>query len=128
MSMIRSFRELATYQRARLEAKRVFEATRRWPKEETYSLTDLIRRSSRAVANIIPEAWARRRYEAAFVSKLTDSLGEAMETQGWLDSALDCGYLSSDQHAESDAACQEIGAMLNGMIQKSADFCRNTSR
>lgn len=128
MSQIRSFRELATYQWARREAARVFDVIRRWPREETYSLTDQIRRSSRATANIIPEAWAKRRYEAAFVSKLNDSLGEAMETQGWLDSALDCGYLSPDQHAELDAAYQEIGAMLNGMIQKSADFCRSASR
>lgn len=128
MSVIRSFRELETYQRARKEAKRIFDVTRRWPAEEKYSLIDQIRRSSRATANIIPEAWAKRRYEAAFVSKLTDSLGEAMETQGWLDSALDCGYVTPEEHATLDAAYQEIGGKLNSMILKSADFCRNAAR
>lgn len=128
MSAIRAFRDLETYQRARKEARHIYDVTRRWPAEEKFSLIDQIRRSSRATANIIPEAWAKRRYEAAFVSKLTDSLGEAMETQGWLDSALDCGYLTAAQHAELDAAYQEIGAMLNGMIHKSGEFCRSAAR
>jgi four helix bundle protein len=125
MSEIRSFRDLLTYQRARAEAKRLFGLSQNWPREEKYSLTDQIRRSSRATANINPEAWAHRRYEASFISKLTDALGEAMETQGWLDSAKDCGYITKVQFSDLDAAYQEIGAMLNGMIQRSGDFCRS---
>ncbi|HKS37162.1 MAG TPA: four helix bundle protein [Verrucomicrobiae bacterium] len=128
MSEIRGFRDLTTYRRARAEAKRVFKLTQRWPAEERYSLTDQIRRSSRATANLIPEAWARRRYEAAFVSKLTDALGEAMETQGWLDSALDCSYVTPQEHDDLDGAYQEIGAMINGMIQRSSTFCLATEK
>lgn len=128
MSAVRSFREPATCQKAGQEAQRVFAVTRRRPAGEKYSPIRQIRRSSRATANILPEAWARRRHEAAFVSKLTGSLGEAMETRGWLDSAPDCGYLTAAQHAELDAACREFGAMLNGMIHKPGKFCRNAAR
>ena len=74
---------------------------------------------------MIAEAWAHRRYPAAFVSKLTDAIGEANETQSWLDDALDCGYIRPALHAELDAAGQSIGGMLNSMIAKASDFCRN---
>ncbi len=126
MSEIRGFRDLNVYQKARSAAREVFGATRRLPKEETYSLTDQIRRSSRAVNAMVAEAWARRRYEAAFINKLNEALGEAMETQAWLDHALDCDYLTIEQHAQMDAGWQEVGAMLNGMIAKSATFCPQT--
>lgn len=126
MSEIRGFRDLHVYQKTREAACNVFAATRAFPKEETYSLTDQIRRSSRAVNAMVAEAWARRRYEAAFTNKLNEALGEAMETQAWLDHALDCDYVTSGQHAQMDAAWQEVGAMLNGMIAKSATFCPRT--
>jgi four helix bundle protein len=120
--LAKSFRDLRVYQLARIAAKRVFETTRCFPREETYSLTDQIRRSSRSIKNQIPEAWAKRQYPAAFASKLADALGEAMETQGWLDDALDSGYINSAQHSELNAEYQSIGAMLNAMIQGAEDF------
>jgi four helix bundle protein len=127
MAIIRSFRDLNVYQRARVEGSRVFKATKSFPSEEKYSLTDQIRRSSRAVKSMVAEAWAHRRYPAAFISKLTDALGEATETQSWLDDALDCGYISISQHKELDAAWQSIGASINKMIERSDDFCKNAT-
>ncbi len=123
MAAIHSFRDLKVYQAARIEGKKVFEATRQFPREEVYSLTDQIRRSSRAVNAMIAEAWARRRYRAAFVNKIDEALGEAMETQVWLDHALDCGYLKVEAHRNLDAGWQSIGAMLQRMIEKAATFC-----
>jgi four helix bundle protein len=93
MAIIKSFRELEVYEMAREQAKRIFAISKSFPKEEKYSLTDQIRRSSRAVNAMIAEAWARRRYPAAFINKIDEALGEAMETQAWLDHALDCDYL-----------------------------------
>src|SRR5438552_2358967 len=98
MALAKSFRDLDTYQRARAGAKEVFRLSCGFPPEEKYSLTDQIRRSSRAVGAMIAEAWAKRRYPAAFVAKLNDALGEAMETQAWLDDALDCGYIDEAMH------------------------------
>jgi four helix bundle protein len=104
MAIIRSFRDLQVYQQARGEAQRVFKLSQLFPREERFSLTDQIRRSSRAVKSMVAEAWAHRRYQASFVSKLTDALGEANETQSWLDDALDCGYITEAQHRDHDAA------------------------
>src|SRR5450432_2161504 len=118
MAIIRSFRDLRAYQQARQEANRVFEMTRTFPQEEKFSLTDQIRRSSRAVKSMIAEAWGHRRYPAAFVSKLTAAIGEANETQSWLDDALDCGYITSTQHQDFNAAWQSIGGMIANMIVK----------
>lgn len=123
MAVIRSFRDLKVYQAAREEARKVFEATRSFPSEERFSLTDQIRRSSRAVNAMIAEAWARRRYQAAFVNKINEALGEAMETQAWLDHALDCGYLNPPKHREFDAAWQSIGEMLQKMMDRADTFC-----
>lgn len=125
MALIRSFRDLTVYQRARVETRRVFKMTQTFPPDEKHSLTDQVRRSSRAVKSMIAEAWGHRRYPGSFVSKLTDSLGEATETQSWLDDALDCGYITAAQHKELDAAWQSIGASLNKMIERADDFCRN---
>lgn len=123
MAIIRSFRDLIAYQKARAAAKEVFKLTKRFPAEERYSLTDQIRRSSRAVGSMIAEAWARRRYEAAFVNKLNEAQGEANETQGWLDAALGCEYITAAEHARLDALFQESGAILQGMIDRSKSFC-----
>ena len=128
MPRIQSFRDLDVYQLGLQEAKRVFLITKEFPREERYSLTDQIRRSSRAVNALLAEAWARRRYMAAFVNKVNESLGEAMETQAWLDHALACEYIDAQQHAELDKAWQRVGAMLNGMIQKADTFCRSATR
>ena len=114
MAVIGSFRELEVYRRARGEAKLVFELSKRFPAEGKYSLTDQMRRSSRAVGAMTAKAWARRRYPASFVSKLVEALGEAMETQAWLDDALDCGYISRDEFRDRDEQWQQVGAMLSG--------------
>ncbi len=123
--MIRGFRDLKVYQRARVEAQKLFKLTQTFPREERFSLTDQIRRSSRAVKSMIAEAWAHRRYPAAFISKLTDALGEANETQSWLDAAFDCGYINVAQHRQYDGEWQSIGGMINNTIEKADDFCRN---
>ena len=128
MAQINSFRELNVYRMAREQARAIFVATRSFPKEETYSLTDQIRRSSRAVNGMIAEAWARRPYIAAFANKINEALGEAMETQAWLDHAVDCQYISDSQHRQLDASWQSIGAMLNRMIERAADFCKQSNR
>jgi len=127
MAIIKSFRDLIAYQKSRAAAKEVFKLTKRFPAEERYSLTDQIRRSSRAVGSMIAEAWARRRYEAAFVNKLNEAQGEATESQSWLDSALDCEYITAAEHARFDALFQEAGAILQGMIDRSETFCPPTA-
>jgi len=112
MTPAKSFRELKVYQAAREGALCVFRATKTFPCEERFALTDQIRRSSRAVKAMIAEAWARRRYKAAFVNKIDEAFGEAYETQSWLDfDALDQRY---------DA----IGGMLSRMIDRADDFCK----
>ena len=89
MAIARSFRDLNVYREAREAAQKIFELSREFPAEERYSLTDQIRRSSRAVKAMIAEAWGRRRYKAVFVNKLDEALGEANETESWLDDARD---------------------------------------
>src|ERR1700747_978210 len=96
---IRSAKDLIVYQKAYELAMEIFEISKHFPPEEKYSLTDQIRRSSRSVCTNIREAWAKRRYEAHFVSKLSDSDGENGETDSWLDFARDCKYLSKSKHA-----------------------------
>src|ERR1051325_10626363 len=116
MGAIFSFRELEVYKRAMQEARKIFVRTKQFPREEVYSLTSQIRRSSRAVSSMLAEAWARRRYQAAFISKLTEAMGEAMETQNWLDHAVGCEFISRTEHRDLDQEWQRIGAMVNGMI------------
>jgi four helix bundle protein len=113
MAEIRSFRDLNVYKAARKAARAIFEISKTFPREERYSLSDQIRRSSRAVNAMIAEAWAKRRYEAAFISKINEALGEATETQSWLDHALDSGYLIEARFKELDASWQQIGGMLH---------------
>jgi four helix bundle protein len=96
---VADYRELRVHQLAFESAMEVFELSRMFPPEEKYSLTDQMRRSSRSVCANIAEAWRERRYEAAFVSKLSDADGEAAETEVHLDFALRCGYLQKDAHA-----------------------------
>jgi four helix bundle protein len=89
--------DLEVYHKAMEAAMAIFEASKRFPKEETYSLTDQIRRASRSVCANLAEAWRKRRYEAAFVCKLSDAEGEAAETQVWVEFAVRCNYLPRDQ-------------------------------
>jgi len=128
MAIIRSFRDLDVYGLGREQAKTIFLISKAFPKEEKFSLTDQIRRSSHAVNAMIAEAWARRMYRAAFINKIDEAMGEAMETQAWLDHAVDCDYLNRQKHRELDDAWQKIGAMLNRMIERADDFCRSASR
>lgn len=127
MAAIRSFRDLDVYRSSVREGKKIFELSKAFPAEERYSLTDQIQRSSRAVGSMIAEAWARRRYPAAFVSKLVEALGEAMETQAWLDHAVVCGYISKAQYRDVDALWQSIGGKITKMIEKSETFTRTAS-
>ena len=125
MAAAKSFRELKVYALARESARRIFALTRGFPKEERYALVDQIRRSSRAIKAMLAEAWARRRYKAAFVNKIDEALGESNETQSWLDDALDCGYLTAAEFAELDQCYQRVGGMLSRMIDRADDFCKH---
>lgn len=116
MSRIQSHEELDVYGLATKAAMRIFEISRRFPREETYSLTDQIRRSSRSVCSNIAEAWRKRRYQAAFVCKLNDAEAEAAETQTWLRFAMDCGYLSSEVGSELYLMYDYIIGKLVNMI------------
>src|SRR5438067_13165084 len=124
MAAAKSFRELKVYQAAREAAKKVFLISGQFPREERYALTDQMRRSSRAVKAMIAEAWARRRYKAAFINKIDEALGESNETQSWLEDGLDCSYLSSAEYQELDNLYCSIGAMLARMIDRADDFCK----
>jgi four helix bundle protein len=123
LSHARSFRDLAVYQKARKVSRAIFEISKDFPKEETYSLTDQVRRASRSIGAQIAEAWAKRRYEKHFVSKLTDADAEQMETQHWVDEAYDCQYLDLKQTEELTGELMEVGRMLNSMIDKAHLFC-----
>jgi len=110
--------ELEVYRKALGAAMRIFEITKNFPKEETYSLTDQIRRSSRSVCANIAEAWRKRRYEAAFIAKLSDSEGESAETQTWLEFAVRCNYLDKEAGRDLYKSYDEIISMLVSMISK----------
>jgi four helix bundle protein len=127
MGVARSFRDLRVYQLARKAVAEVFEVTGNFPPAEKYQLVDQIRRSSRATKALIAEGWARRRYRAAFISKIDEALGEATETQSWLDDALDRGYLASERFEDMDNDRSSITAMLARMIDRASDFCKYSS-
>jgi four helix bundle protein len=120
----RSFKDLIVYQKAKKFALKVFERSKRFPKEETYSLTNQIRRSSRSVGAQIAEAWAKRLYERHFISKLTDADAELQETKHWIEVANDCGYLSQEEARSFNSELKEIGSMLDSMIAKAHLFRR----
>jgi four helix bundle protein len=119
---IRRHTDLEVYQISFLSAMRIFRVSRSFPREETYSLTDQIRRSSRSVCANLAEAWRKRRYEAAFISKLGDSEAEAAETQTWIQFAVECEYISRDLGAELYREYERIVRMLVKMILKPADW------
>lgn len=119
----KSFRDLIVYKKSRELQDEIFKLTRSFPKDETFSLTDQIRRSSRSIGANLAEAWAKRRYEKHFISKLTDSDGEQMETQHWIETALDCEYINQNTSKLLIEKCLEIGRMLGGMMAKADLFC-----
>lgn len=115
---INSYRELRVYQAAIEAAMKIFELTKTFPKEEIYSMTDQMRRSSRSVCSNIGEAWRRRRYKAAFIAKLNDSETEATETQVWLELAFRSGYIFQEINDELFAEYESIIAQLVVMINQ----------
>ena len=123
MTYVTSFHELEVYQLCRQLSKEIFEISKSFPKDETYSLTDQMRRSSRSAGGQIAEAWAKRKYERHFVSKLTDADGEQLETRHWIETALDCSYLSAKVADDLLDRYGSVGRMLHSMMDKSSDFC-----
>lgn len=118
MAKIKGVRELRVYSAAMDAAMEVFETSKRFPASERYSLVDQVRRSSRSVCANIAEAWRKRRYEAHFVSKLSDAEAETEETRVWLEFAHRCGYLPSEKYRAMDAGYDRILAQLVSMLSK----------
>ncbi len=116
------FKELLAYQKAFLLAMEIKKISDLFPKEEKFALTDQVRRSSRSVCANIAEAYRKRRYINHFISKLTDSDGENSETSVWLDFALECNYLSKEQHIDMVIKSEEIGRLINYMILNPTKF------
>lgn len=123
MKMVKSWRELEVYQNAFALQQDIFRVSKSWPREEAYSLTDQIRRSSRSVGACVSESWAKRRYPAHFLSKLTDSDGELQETLHWLDTAQACEYLDPDAATAFIARAEQIGRQLGSMMNNHKAFC-----
>jgi four helix bundle protein len=119
---INSAKDLHVYKKAYELAMKVFEMSKNFPPEERFALTGQVRRSSRSVCLNLREAWAKRRYEAHFISKLTDCDGENSETDSSLDFARDCRYITTEQHTDLTSLSQEIGKMLGSMIKSPGAF------
>jgi four helix bundle protein len=116
------FKKLIAYQKSFDLAMSIFEISKTFPKEETYSLTDQIRRSSRSVSSNIAEAYRKRRYLKSFISKLTDADGENSETSTWLDYALACSYIQNEDYSKCINEGMEIGKLINYMINNPDKF------
>lgn len=123
--LAQSFRDLEVYQESFRFQQAVFEISKQFPAEERYSLTDQIRRSSRSIGANIAESWAKRRYPAHFLSKLTDADGELQETFHWLSSAVACGYLSESESRRLNDQAILIGRLLGSMMNNYQSFCRS---
>lgn len=121
----KNYRDLNVFQLAFKSAMRIFELSKKWPKEERYALTDQIRRSSRSVCENIAESWRKRRYPAYFVSKLSDSDAESAETEVWLDFAVHCGYLEQTDHTELWDDYDHICRMLTTMMKDPDSWCKS---
>lgn len=120
-----SFRHLTVYNKAFDLAMDIYKVSKNFPKHEMYSLTDQIRRSSRSVCSCIGEAYRKQLYEAYFVSKASDSDMENSETQVWLDFALACDYIDGELHKELMRRSEEVGRLLNHMIEFPEKYRRN---
>ncbi|MEK7786054.1 MAG: four helix bundle protein [Chloroflexota bacterium] len=123
MAFVQHHRELRVFQSGFETSMKIFEASKSWPNEEKYPLTDQARRSSRSVCANIAEAWRKRRYVAQFVSKLSDADAEAAETQVWLDFALACGYIEKALHSELYQAYEQIAGGLVKMMADPNPWC-----
>ncbi len=124
---ISSAKDLHVYQKAYELSMEIFDLSKKWPTEERFALIGQVRRSSRSVCANLREAWAKRRYEAHFVSKLSDCDGENGETDTWLDYARDCGYLPPEQHGQLREEVVAIGKMLGSMLNNPAPFLLSSS-
>ena len=122
---INSVGDLEVYKLAFATAMNIFEISKTFPKEEKYSLTDQIRRSSRSVCANLAEGWRKRKYKAVFINKLLDSAQEAAETQTWLQFALQCKYINKEFFEELNEKYEHIFAMLNNMEKKADSFCKS---
>ena len=123
MNTYKGYRDLIVYQKSYKLAMEIFEISKSFPKEEKYSLTDQIRRSSRAVPGCISAAWVKRKYPKSFVSKLLDALEEESETEIWLDFSKDCRYIDNQLHTSLIDKYQEVAKMLHSMINSPDKFC-----
>ena len=119
------FRELMAYQKGFKLAMEIFDISKSFPKEEKYSLTDQIRRSSRSVCTNLGEGYRKRRYPAHFISKLSDSDMENTETQVWLDFSLSCEYITGQVHQQLTEKSEEVGKLLSYMIQNPEKFSQH---
>lgn len=117
-----NYRELLVYKKAEILAEDIYKESRSFPKEEVYSLTNQIRRSSRSVGGQIAEAWGIRMYRKHFISKLTDAEAELNETEHWIETACRCEYLSSKSRDTLINECADIRKLIGGMIQKADTF------
>jgi four helix bundle protein len=119
---VQNVKELEVYKKSYQQAMNFFEVSKRFSAEERYALTSQGRRSSRSVPMNLREAWAKRRYAAHFISKLTDCDGENAETETSLDFARDCGYITIQEHADMTALNHEIGKMIGALIKNPEKF------
>ena len=121
----RGYRDLKVYQLSYELAIDIHGLTKTFPKEEKYSLTDQIRRSSRSIPANLAEAWKKRRYEKAFIAKVINAAGEAGETEVWLDFSRDFGYIDEEKYHNLMGKYDEVNRMLYGMIDKADKFCKS---
>ena len=119
----RRFSELAVYQQASQISAQIFDLTKGFPRDELFGVTAQMRRASRSIGSQIAEAWAKRRYRRHFIAKLTDAIAEELETQHWVQVALDCSYLNEQQAGQLLSDLDEVGSMLHSMIEKAHLFC-----
>ncbi len=123
MAAVESYRDLDVYRAAFSLQQSIFELTKRWPRDERYSLTDQIRRSSRSIGASLAEAWHKRRYVAHFVSKLTDADAELAETGHWLRTAKACTYIGDEEAGVLLLASEAIGKQMGSMMRDADSWC-----
>jgi four helix bundle protein len=124
MNYVNSFKDPEVYKVSRTLSAEIFQLSHDFPKEEKYSLTDQVRRSSRSVGAQIAEAWGKRKYVNHFISKLSDADSEQLETQHWLEVASECHYINETDKFRILNYCVSIGRMLQSMMDKSSMFCK----
>jgi four helix bundle protein len=121
-----TFRDLTVYKKAFTLAMEIYQLSKKFPQEERYSLTDQVRRSSRSVCSCVGEAYRKRQYKAHFVSKSSDADMENTETRVWLDFALSCQYITQEVWNELERQSEEVGKLLNHMIENPEKYSRKT--